>query len=109
MNAMKPMLKPALLASLTAIATAGLMALPIADAQSSPASPALVQSEPAPELVSGLPDFTRLVDRVAPGVVGVQARISRIAMMSTPRNCSPTWKVMSWRDMALLPRTTVND
>lgn len=30
---------------------------------------------PAPELVAGLPDFTRLVDQVAPAVVSVQAEI----------------------------------
>ena len=30
---------------------------------------------PAPELGSGLPDFTRLVDQVGPAVVSVQAEI----------------------------------
>lgn len=30
---------------------------------------------PAPELVSGLPDFTRLVDQVGPAVVSVQAEV----------------------------------
>ena len=76
MNALKPMLKPALLVSLTAIATAGFIAWPDAGAQPPPAPVAVAQSDPAPELVSGLPDFTRLVDRVAPGVVSVQARIA---------------------------------
>ena len=30
----------------------------------------------APELVTGLPDFTRLVDRVGPGVVSIEAETS---------------------------------
>ena len=72
---MKPMLKSALLVSFTAIATAGLLALPNADAQP-PAPFAATQEAPAPELVSGLPDFTRLVDRVGPGVVSVEAKIA---------------------------------
>lgn len=33
-------------------------------------------AEPAPQLVSGLPDFTRLVDQVAPGVVNVETTIA---------------------------------
>lgn len=64
---MKPFLRPIILVPLTALATAGAIALPRADAQ---------QPAPAPELVSGLPDFTRLVDQVGAGVVSVEARIA---------------------------------
>jgi len=34
------------------------------------------QAAPAAPLVTGLPDFTQLVERVAPGVVNIEARIS---------------------------------
>ena len=66
---MKKLLHPLMLVPLTALATAGVVMLPAADAQQAPVSP-------APELVTGLPDFTRLVDRVGPGVVSVEARIA---------------------------------
>jgi len=42
--------------------------------QAAPA-PAPVAAAPAAPLVTGLPDFTRLVDQVAPGVVNIEARI----------------------------------
>lgn len=67
---MKKVLHPLILVPLTALATAGIVMLPAADAQQAPPA-----SSP-PELVSGLPDFTRLVDRVGPGVVSVEARIA---------------------------------
>lgn len=43
-----------------------------------PPSPAVAAAPAAPAapLVTGLPDFTRLVERVAPGVVNIEARIS---------------------------------
>ena len=62
-----PGLRPLFLT--TALAVAGLGAgtwYGVATAQ----SPA-----PAPELVAGLPDFTRLVDQVGPAVVSVQAEV----------------------------------
>ena len=68
---MKKFLSPFLLVPLTAVATAGLLALPAADAQQTVAPAA-----PAPQLVTGLPDFTRLVDQVGPAVVSVEARIA---------------------------------
>ncbi len=49
----------------TAAATTAVV-LPVATAQS---------SSPAPEMVTGLPDFTRLVEQVGPGVVHVEAQI----------------------------------
>ena len=67
---MKKFLHPIILVPLTALATAGIVMLPSADAQQVPAT------APQPELVTGLPDFTRLVDRVGPGVVSVEARIA---------------------------------
>lgn len=67
---MKKFLHPIILVPLTALATAGIVMLPSADAQQVPAT------APQPELVTGLPDFTRLVDRVGPGVVRIEARIA---------------------------------
>ena len=64
-----PLLRPLVLS--LALAVAGLGAgswYGVATAQSA------VQA-PAPELVSGLPDFTRLVDQVGPAVVSVQAEV----------------------------------
>ncbi len=49
----------------TAAATTAIV-LPVATAQS---------PTPAPEMVAGLPDFTRLVEQVGPGVVHVEAQI----------------------------------
>lgn len=45
---------------------------PVAPAEQ--AAPARAAA-PAPQLVSGLPDFTRLVEQVAPGVVNIEATI----------------------------------
>jgi serine protease Do len=66
-------LRPLLLT--TALAVAGVGACSgqnAANAQTPLATPA---TTPAPELVAGLPDFTRLVDQVGPAVVSVQAEI----------------------------------
>lgn len=71
---MKKLLQPLVLVPLTALATAGVVMLPPADAQQA-ATPVPAQVA-GPELVSGLPDFTRLVDRVGPGVVSVEAKIA---------------------------------
>ncbi len=67
---MKKLLHPLMLVPLTALATAGIVMLPAADAQQVPVA------APQPELVTGLPDFTRLVNRVEPGVVRIEARIA---------------------------------
>ena len=64
-----PLLRPLVLSA--ALAVAGLGAgtwYGVATAQSA-------VEAPAPELVAGLPDFTRLVDQVGPAVVSVQAEI----------------------------------
>ncbi|WP_045728357.1 DegQ family serine endoprotease [Xanthomonas sp. GPE 39] len=45
----------------------------------SAAPPPAAQTAPAPQLVGGLPDFTRLVEQVGPGVVNVESTISRRA------------------------------
>ena len=78
-----PLLRPLVLS--VALAAAGLAAgswYGVATAQSA------VQA-PAPELVAGLPDFTRLVDQVGPAVVSVQAEIGSkpqaIAQQGDPR------------------------
>jgi serine protease Do len=74
-----PLLRPLVLS--VALAVAGLGAgswYGVATAQST------VQA-PAPELVSGLPDFTRLVDQVGPAVVSVQAEIGAKAQAMAPQ------------------------
>ncbi|WP_045767852.1 DegQ family serine endoprotease [Xanthomonas albilineans] len=45
----------------------------------SAASPPAAQTAPAPQLVAGLPDFTRLVEQAGPAVVNVESTISRRA------------------------------
>jgi hypothetical protein len=57
------------LVTLTAAGTAAVI-LPAATAQSEATTP-----PPAPSMVSGLPDFTRLVERVGPAVVNIEAVI----------------------------------
>src|SRR5690606_6798064 len=61
------------LVALTAAGTAAI-AIPVATAQSGDASASVSAPASAP-LVTGLPDFTRLVDRVAPAVVNVEVTL----------------------------------
>ena len=65
-----PALRSALLVAATATATSAVLLTNVA-AQDSQASPATQ----APQMVSGLPDFTHLVDQVGPAVVNVEANI----------------------------------
>ena len=73
----KSLLTMSLVAALSAATTAFLM--PDAVAQSAAQTPAdtaaSVSSTPAAPLVSGLPDFTRLVERVTPAVVSIESTI----------------------------------
>ncbi len=65
-----PILRPVLLSTALALAIGGVGGwYSSAQAQSQPAA------APAPELVVGLPDFTRLVDQVGPAVVSVEAEV----------------------------------
>ncbi|MEG2804925.1 DegQ family serine endoprotease [Stenotrophomonas sp.] len=59
--------------------TLPLMACAQAPAPAAPAAPAPAAAPraPAPQLVSGLPDFTNLVEQVGPGVVNVETTITR--------------------------------
>ena len=59
------------LVAVTAAATTA-MVLPVAIAQNAGPTSA---TQPAPQMVVGLPDFTNLVDQVGPGVVNVEAQI----------------------------------
>lgn len=78
---MSSMKKSLLAVSLVAVLSAGTTAflLPNATAQSGAQTPAdaaaSVSSTPEAPLVSGLPDFTRLVERVAPAVVSIESTI----------------------------------
>jgi len=64
-------LRPLIAISLAAaVATTAFVALPDASAQSS-----AVPQVPAAPLVSGLPDFTQLVERVGPAVVNIEADV----------------------------------
>lgn len=60
-----------------AVATAVVVALPNATAQSSSAAaqPTAVTPPSSPQLVSGLPDFTQLVEQVGPAVVNIEADV----------------------------------
>ena len=79
---------------LTSAATAAVV-LPIATAQSpqdpAPAAAPIAQpaQSPAPQLVTGLPDFTHLVDQVGPAVVNIESTIggrTAGARRSTPQS-----------------------
>src|SRR5690606_11731368 len=69
-----PMKSPAFALVLVALTAAGTTAivLPAATAQSQDQASSTVSSQPSAPLVTGLPDFTRLVDRVAPAVVNIE-------------------------------------
>ncbi len=60
-----------------AVATAVVIAFPDATAQSSAAAaqPTAVTPPSSPQLVSGLPDFTQLVEQVGPAVVNIEAGV----------------------------------
>lgn len=59
-----------------AVATAVVVALPNATAQSNNAAqPTAVTPPSSPQLVSGLPDFTQLVEQVGPAVVNIEAGV----------------------------------
>ncbi|KAF1695855.1 DegQ family serine endoprotease [Pseudoxanthomonas daejeonensis] len=76
---MNSRVRPSLLAAL--VLTAPLMACARApEASSSPSAqtaPAAAPAVAAAPLATGLPDFPRLVEQVGPGVVNIEARISR--------------------------------
>ena len=78
---MSSMKKSLLAVSLVAVLSAGTTAflLPNATAQSGAQTPAdtaaSVSATPEAPLVTGLPDFTRLVERVAPAVVSIETTI----------------------------------
>lgn len=65
---LKPSMHPLVLAATVAAATSAVV-VPLASTAQSPST------APAPQLVAGLPDFTRLVEQVGPGVVNVEAQI----------------------------------
>ena len=77
-------LKPVLLSTALALAIGGGVGwYSTAQAQSQPAAAA------APELVVGLPDFTRLVDQVGPAVVSVQAEAGGKPRTATAQRGQP--------------------
>src|SRR5690606_30357855 len=74
----------------TAAATAAVI-LPSATAEpaAQQATTAPATTAPAPELVTGLPDFTRLVEQVGPGVVSIEATIGMRTAQRGPRSGPP--------------------
>ncbi|QCO68066.1 Do family serine endopeptidase [Luteimonas yindakuii] len=72
---MKKVLPIVAVVAMTAAATTAIV-LPVATAEPQAAAAAPAQSAPAaPQLVTGLPDFTRLVEQVAPGVVSIEVLV----------------------------------
>ncbi|WP_024869593.1 Do family serine endopeptidase [Pseudoxanthomonas suwonensis] len=74
---MNPRVRPSLLAALvlTAPLAACARAPEAADAPVATAAAPAVATAPAAPLVSGLPDFTRLVEQVSPAVVNIEAKV----------------------------------
>ncbi|MGO1893597.1 MAG: Do family serine endopeptidase [Luteimonas sp.] len=79
---------PALLLVLATAAATAAVIVPSVTAEPAPqeaATAQTAQTAPSPELVTGLPDFTRLVERVGPGVVSIEATIgARTAQRGGP-------------------------
>src|SRR5690554_5884745 len=82
---MKTPIPAVILVLVTAAATAA-VTLPSVTAEPSSSQAPAAQAAPAQELVTGLPDFTRLVERVGPGVVSIEATIggARVAQRGGP-------------------------
>lgn len=81
---MKSSVRTLALIAATAAATSAVVIPLVSEAQSPP------PAAPAPQLVAGLPDFTRLVEDVGPGVVNVEAQVGggarRTAQQQMPDN-----------------------
>ncbi|MGY0560774.1 MULTISPECIES: Do family serine endopeptidase [unclassified Luteimonas] len=78
---------PVLILVLATAATTAAVILPSATAEpaAQEATSARAAQAAAPELVTGLPDFTRLVEQVGPGVVSIEATITgRTAQRRAP-------------------------
>lgn len=81
---MKKVLPIVAVVAMTAAATTAIV-LPVATAEPQAVTTAPAQSAPAaPQLVSGLPDFTRLVEQVAPGVVSIEVLVGAPAARNQP-------------------------
>jgi len=66
--------KPLLLLLTLTLPLAACARQPEGDTPLALAAPVIAQASPAPQLVTGLPDFTALVEQVGPGVVNIEAR-----------------------------------
>lgn len=85
---MKKALPLVAVVAMTAAATA--IVLPVATAEPQAATTAPAQAAPAaPQLVTGLPDFTRLVEQVAPGVVSIEVLVGAPAARAQPGGQMP--------------------
>src|SRR5690554_1742086 len=77
---------PALLLVLATAAATAAVILPSVTAEPAPQEATTAQAAPPPELVTGLPDFTRLVEQVGPGVASIEATIgARTAQRGGPQ------------------------
>ena len=88
---MKTSLSALILVVVTAAATAAVI-LPSVTAEPAASEAAASQAAataPARELVSGLPDFTRLVEQVGPGVVSIEATIGARVAQRSARGAQP--------------------
>ena len=84
---MNPRVRTPLFAALALALTAPLVACARDPEPQAPVATqaAAAPAAPAAPLVTGLPDFTRLVERVAPGVVNIEARVSPRAASRGPQ------------------------
>jgi serine protease Do len=64
------------LAALTVPLAACAQQHPETAASAAPAAVASIAQSSAPQIVTGLPDFTKLVEQVGPGVVNIEAKVS---------------------------------
>ncbi len=78
--------RPVVVSTALALAIGGSVGWYSSSASAQPPQQAMV---PAPQLVVGLPDFTRLVDEVGPAVVSVEAEIGSKPRVAQQRGQSP--------------------